>query len=42
MPFRPDCHLTLPVCKLTKNIEVCVQEYSPFFERVLIFCTNVS
>ena len=22
---------------LTQNIEACVQEYSPFFERVLIF-----
>ena len=37
IPFRSSCHLILLVCKLIQNIEVCVQEHSPFFERVLIF-----
>ena len=39
IPFQPDCDLILIACSvklLTQNIEVCVQEYSPFFERVLI------
>ena len=37
IPFRPSCHLILLVCKLTQNMDVCVQEHSPFSERVLIF-----